>query len=364
MVRRSASLLSCALIAVVTMTGCHGHNPAVRSAARQSAAPTTSAAASAPSAPAGVIVGVIRKSGPLAIYRIGRDRHARPVAEFITPHPGERVSSVSLSSGAEPRACATWAHLDEDRLATGRATMVCYSLDSTHKATPITGIAGNPASVALSADGREIAWTDYTRENNETDVVFGSLVGNRIVSTHRVLPGPSMQCRPCLDNISGVAWSGDHALMLSRQGQDDEGAGLGRLPLDARHIASGWRDGPRSMDAWKTDPAYKYFDYVGSANLHSALAIERPSWNGPPPRGIRERAVLVDLATGRRVATLATALPGRDVTSVSGGAAGIVYRTEGNGPQARYYLRLPGDAAGQPITGLPSDTVYVVAQPS
>src|SRR5437764_9629409 len=96
-VRRSVAVLCGALTAAVTMTGCHGHDPAVRSVAQRSASPTTSAAAP------GLTVGVIRKSGALAIYRIGRDRHARPVAEFTTPRPGQRVSSVSFTSGPEPR---------------------------------------------------------------------------------------------------------------------------------------------------------------------------------------------------------------------------------------------------------------------
>jgi hypothetical protein len=358
--RRSICVLSCALAALVTATGCHGHDPAVRPAARSRA----TAAVPTPKAPAGVMVGVIRKSGALAVYRIGRDRRARPVAGFAAPQPGERASSVSFTSGPRPRACATWVHYDDIGRATAPAALVCYQPDSSPKATTLAGLIDSPTSVALSADGREVAWIDYQESNNEADVVFGALSGDRVTAVRRVLPGHGMQCNPCLEEVTSVAWAGDHALILSREGQDDEGAGLGRLPLDDRHISRGWLDGASTMPAWTADQPYDFFDDVVSADWHSALAVERPSDN-PPPRGVRARAVTVDLATGRRVGIIATALPGRDVTAVSGGAEGVVYRT-GSGYDAdpRFYLRLPGDAVGQPIIALPSDTMDVVAQPS
>lgn len=313
----------------------------------------------------GVTVGVIRKSGALAVYRIGRDRRARPVADFAAPHPGEHALSVSLTSGPRPRACATWVHYDETELPVAPASLVCYQPDSSPQPSTIAGVTGVPGAVALSADGRDIAWIDFRPSNYETDVVFGHLSGDRVTAIRRVLPGHGMQCSPCLEGVAEVAWAGNGALMLSREGQDDEGAGLGRLPLDDRHIRRGWLDGARTMSPSRTDQAYRFFDDVVSADGHAALAVERPSENGPPPRGVRGRAVRVDLATGRRVDIIGTALPGRDVTAVSGGPAGVIYRTEsGSQNDPRYYLLLPGDTVGRPILGLPADAVDVVAQPS
>ena len=222
-----------------------------------------------------------------------------------------------------------------------------------------------PQSVALSPDGHRIAWIDYHASNNETVVVFGKLSDDRAGSLRRVSRDAGGGCAPCLDEVSGVAWAGDNTLLLSRDGQDDEGAGLGRLPLDDRHVSQGWYDGASSIRPPSADADYRYFDFVVSASANTALAIERPSYNGPPPRGIRARAVMLDLTTGRRVAIVATALPGRDVTAVSGGPAGVVYRTvSGYEADPRFYLRLPGDTSGQRITGLPHDAVNVIAQPS
>jgi hypothetical protein len=367
-VRRSIAVVLCAVAALGTAAACSGQGGTTRPAA--DAGSSSRPAATTPATPkppvaSGVTVGVIEKSGALAFYRVGRDRRARLITSVEAPRAGQHAGSVSIAAGSQARACATWVHDNQVDEPTSGSTLACYALDGSGTSATPTEVVGNPTVVAVSADGSRMAWIDYGARNNETDVVFGTLSGDSLVDVQRVKPGGDILCTPCLEGVSSVAWSGDDALVLSRNGQDDEGRGLGLLPLDASHVARGWYDGPTTMSAWKSDHPYVYFDDVVSATDQSALAIERPSYNGPPPHGVRDRAVMVDFASGLREAIIATALPGRRVAAVSGGAGAVVYGTvRGYDSDPRFYLKLPGDTIGQLITGLPDDTTEVIAQAS
>ena len=363
--RRSCTAAAIAVVLLV-LTACHGSGPAIQSSA-QDAQPADTPSPSTTQTSAGVLIAVVRKSGSLAFFRVGRDRRARPVAEFAAPRSGDSVGSVSLASGQQPLACATWFPVAKDgsRDDSIRPSLVCYRPGVSRQPTTLAGVTGSPTTVALSADGQHIAWIDSLPQY-ETNVVVGALAGGGVTALERIRRGGTAQeCSPCLDGVNAIAWAGDRALVLAREGQDDEGAGFGRIPLDDVHIKQGWQYGPTTMPAWKTDPSYKYFDYVQSADAQTAIAIERPSYNGYVPDSIRARAVTIDLTTGRRRSVIATALPGREVSAVSGRADAIVYRTAPgfySSSQLRFYLRLSGDAAGLPITNLPRDTMSVTAQ--
>lgn len=73
------------------------------------------------------------------------------------------------------------------------------------------------------------------------------------------------------------------------------------------------------------------------------------------------------MASGRVLQILATAAKGRDLVSVSGSEAAVVYVTgvfdgDNGWTDTKAYLRLPGESRGTLITGLPADFQTVVAQ--
>ncbi len=359
------------LLAVVT-TACSGGASSPN--ARPSSDGRTSSSGSAPGAPAasqsadtGVVVAVTRKSGALELHRIGNDRRAHRFAMLEPPRGGTYPRSVSLTAGPAPDACVVWGADPLTGDDEAPLTVLCYPHGTT-AGVPLGGATGRVLTVALRADGGAVAWVfSHGKPTYQTDVVVADLRDGSAVNQRRAVYDP--QCPPsdgekCLgfSDPHTIAWAGDGALALSVASESDEASDLRRLPLTSAAMGRGWPDGAALVPVPEQDAGYRFFDDVVSADGRSALAIERDG--GTEEARKPQRAVRVELATGRVLGLVSTPLPGREVQSVSGGNLGVVYVTRtSSGESRRVYLRLPGETRGTIVTGLPSDVVAVVAQP-
>lgn len=343
MTQRSAVLL-CALLAA-----CSGSVP-------EAGRPSPTVAAT------GVVVAVDRGAQGVGLYRVGADRKATPFA-LLAPPTGAEVRSVTLG-GPGPDVCVVWGKRGDDGSGTA-SELRCY-VDGDTEGVPVP-VTGEPdLGAELSADGKQLVWTahptpdgpDYTPDDQ--DLVTASFDQGRVGDVRRYAVyvtggGPSTDVG-CLQ-VVGVAWAGQQLLLECSGDNDYPGGLLLQGPEPGSH--------PTKVPDEEVVPPYNYLTRVGAAATSTALAIqgeycEIECLDHLPPAS--RRAVRVDLATGRVLEVIATALPGRSVTSVSGGPRGVVYVTAGRGG-TRAYLRLPGEKHGVLVTGLPADVEGIVAQP-
>lgn len=353
-VRRVSVLLALALAACS-----NGASPRPR--------PTPSTPTPTPTS-AALPVLAVHDGGGITLYRATAKHGLTWVAALDPPAYGDEAKSVTLSAGDAPDACVVWLRgMDDDDKAV--RTVVCYPYGST-AGRAVAGITGRPTSVALRPDGRALAWlTTSGSPSYQIDVVVGDRDGDAVTNVRRIVPDPKRPpgkegCCMILKGPESLAWSGD-ALLLSIEGQDDEGGGLALMPLDPASVARGWIAGARPIAVPRNAQGYAYYDTVVAADRRTALAVERGQGFFDEDQRVHGRAVRIDLATARVVEVVATPATGRAVTEVSGGARGIAYTTEAvfGGPTT-YYLRLPGEAHGTPLRGLPVTTSgAVLAQP-
>lgn len=69
------------------------------------------------------------------------------------------------------------------------------------------------------------------------------------------------------------------------------------------------------------------------------------------------------MRSGAVESVVSVPLPKRNMHSVSGGDGGVLYQTVGFDGDVRTYWRRPGEARGEPLSGVPADATTIVAQP-
>lgn len=344
-----------AAVSLLLVAGCGHAAPATRPSPTPSATTTPS-----PAAPVrAVVVAADRGKAGVTLYTIGADRHATEVVTVPPPSGTSAATDVSLSSGATPDVCVAWSVRSEERT----AQLWCYAYGSTTGHRIPTGVAAD-GTVALRADGRALAWTEHPSSGGRDDQAFvvadyrdGTVSGERRRATYSE-DGTASRFGCDGTWVVGAAWIDARRLLLECNGENDDPGGL--AVQDATSPAAG-----RHVPDQDVQPPYNYLRQARSADGTTALALQG-EWceiecPGGKPR-VADRAVRVDLATGRVVEVVATPAPGRGVVSVSGGARGVVYVTEGD-TGTRTYLRLPGEAHGTIVAGLADDVKDVVAQP-
>ena len=353
--QRSAVLLCAALLAA-----CQSQ-PAPRATARPSTSPRP-----ATSSPAPTVVVAVETQSDVLLYRVDADRHATRVGQLQRPR-GTSPLAVTLSRGVAPDACVVWGSPGpEDNGGVFPRAVRCYPWgDLVGRTVPVHGRPGY--KVALRADGGALAWTSSpSADSSESDLMDDQAL---VVADYRRGAVTNVRERlvytggdaatvdvGCASFVYGVAWAGDR-LLLECSGENDYPGGL---VLQGQDLLGA----PRAVDD-EDNPPYNYDTEVVTADRGSYLAVEGEYCeiecdDHQPPEA--RRAVRVDLGSGRRE-VIATPAMNRDLLSVSGGDRGIVYVTEGSGPN-RCYLRLPGEKHGVLITGLPADVIRVFAPPT
>ena len=322
-----------------------------------------------------VIVAVSRSSGALELRRVGAATSEATLVRALTPPvSGARVVDLTLTAGAEPLVCASW-HLGPGEVYDDLKTaLVCYPPGAAG-GREVRGVE-RPSEVALSADGSRIAWSLAT--TGEQNPVFSTaeLRDGKVSAVERRRGLASQPDDAFTGNdVQDLAWSDDRHLVVSTAVQSDDDPRLLHVDVDVAP-RRGWLEdgrvvpgppGPpgdgRVVPGPPGPPGYRTFDSVRSAGAGTALARERGydlADDGPP-----DRAVRVDLRTGRLLEVLATTAKGRLLVGVSGTPDAVVYVTAAtvSGPKdVKAYLRLRGQPRGTPISGLPADTQDVLAQ--
>lgn len=350
-----------ALAALLLLTACSAE-PASRAAAPTpgTPAPATPTAAASPSAapsadPSGLLVAVVRGKGGLELHRVSRTTRAATLERVLAP-PAAGATALDVS-GSPAQLCATWYVGAGEPFEQERTALVCYP-EGSSSGTPVSGPA-RPVEVALSADGTSIAWADLDRGENQVlstaRIADGVLSGPR---RHLARAGqPETGERAFTGTaVQDLAWIDEDELAISTGAESDDGPALLRFDVDAAG-GGGWLDDGRPVEV--RTKGYQTYDSVVSVDGPTALAVERGGYldEAAPP----QRAVRIDLVSGRVLEVLATAAGDRLVTGVSGGAQAVVYLT-GSGPgPVRTYLRLAGESRGTTVTGLPADTEQVLA---
>jgi hypothetical protein len=357
-------LLALALASCTSGTTVPGaHRSATPGAAPSSATPVARVA----TAPARrSLVVAVQRSGHegLWLYRVDAARRAHLVRQVAPPGGGGSDADAALSAGATPTLCVVWS---DDSVRTDPAW--CYPWGRDGSALPVDGEA---YGLALREDGEAVAWESVVNPGSESDswddLVVASTGSERtryrrhFVSQEAGSPPAGTRPLGCSDTAGRIVWAGADELLLQAWGDNDF---PGQLYLHS--VADGpTGSAPACREVRERhEPSYNYFTDVGWSDGRTFLAVEGEYCELQCPGGrepLPQRAVRVDVRTGRVTEAVATPAPGRSVTGLSGGPDGIVYRTYGGGEE-RCYLRWPGEKHGAPVTGLPSDVEQVVAQP-
>jgi hypothetical protein len=297
------------------------------------------------------------ESKRVGLYHIPTRTHAARLVETLEPPSGTaRALSVRLTVGAHPQAFVLW----KDSAGT---VLLRYTDDSPDGDRIALGVA--PTSVAISADGRKIAWLAGKPPGYEPnpDVFVADLSGNGVravtqlrADANSARGGGDTQYAP---SVGEMTWAGDTSLLLGLEYESGEGDKLVRVDVDQAKGA-GWGErtgfmGPTHAEVTK---GFELFDVTCPSEGGRALAVEGPRLHVDGPT----RAVWLDVATGEVLGVVATPASGRSVVSVSGGSRGALYET--SGPQGdRTYWRTGGEARGQLLVGLPPGPLEAVAQP-
>lgn len=366
------------VLLVVLTTGCSDSSTSFRPEPRPSSLAPVDASPPAARAPAPpsrraisarpLTIAVGGPPGQLRLYRLlGGARTAARERDLEAPLPTAVVADVSVSSGIAPVTCATWV-LDPAAAEKGdyASRMLCYPAGSS-RGVVMDAAGVNAVNLSVRPDGKAVAWSNYAPEANGT-VSTAVFAGQQLAEVRRYLADPSKPAGASTDKsftgagVGAVAWSGTAALTLSIGMQSDDGSRLVRMPLTADSARRGWLALP-PVQVPPADRAKGYltYDRVTSANRLRAFAVERAHGLGEEPQP-PDRAVLVDLATGRVLEVVATAGKGRYLASVTGSTT-ILYATSAAEQDLKVYVRYPGERAGSPVAGLPTGTRVVFAAP-
>ena len=299
-------------------------------------------------ATAGPVVAVVRRSGGLELFRVAAGRYELQRFATVPGPAGAKAVDVSVSAGARPTVCAVWERGDE-------STLTCHAGGSGPGRFVTTAPADRMSAIAVSHGGGSVAWL-VRNVPGDPDLYHVRPAGGRAgAATH--IPAFGASGRPDGDEaalqVNGLAWSGEDTLVVSHAYDADVNGSLAVVPVGG--APRGWAGGPNVPSAADS--------ILGRAISSSAgidlLAVQQgPGAAGDAP----PRAVRLDIRSGKVLAVVAGALPGRSLESVSGGPGGVLYRTDGDsGP--RTFWRWPGDDKGRPLEGLPADSATVVAQP-
>jgi hypothetical protein len=327
-----------------------------------SAAPGPAAAPPAPTpaqAEESVLTAVTRSSGVLELRSVSTGtRESTLLRTLAPPEDGAQVVDVTMSGGADPLVCASWHTGPGEVYDDLETTLVCYAAGQ-EQGQQLTAVE-RPAQVAVSRDGRRIAWSLLTQ--GEQNPVFSTAqLGDGTVSSVDRRRGRADQPDDASTgtDVQDLAWSDDRHVVVSTSVQSDDGPQL--LHVDVGTPAGeGWLEEGRVVPVPGDHAGYTTFDSVQSARDGTALADERGDamGDGAPP----DRAVHLDLASGEVLAVVATVAEGRYLVSVSGTPDAAVYVTAAEGTDLKAYLRLRGEQRGTRITGLPGDVLDVLAQ--
>ena len=254
------------------------------------------------------------------------------------------VQSVSLAAGPKPAVCALWRSPPSESSEATDA-LHCYAAETGRGRQ----VASEALHVAVRADGRAVAWTEYT----PTALVVADLAGDTTTERRRDEGEP-------LSGLGQVAWLGPHTLVATDVADSDEGEGV--CVIDTARPRGNRRclqPGPEERRK-----GYERFEDAAPAENGYVITVERARWcciqGAPKPPA---RAARVRLSDGKVVGVVATARTGRDVVDVSGGPRAVLYTTAAEGRDLVVSLRWAGDARGAPVTGLPADLLLAAAQP-
>jgi hypothetical protein len=320
--------------------------------ARASSSPKASAA-TAPAtstgalAPPTQVLAVITKGRALELYTLSGTTQPRAQRlRTLTGPAGAEAFSVTVARGPNPRVCAIWSRVE-------RYSLRCYD-GSTGRAQDMTPASGDRVrAVALSVSGQQLAWAVQEVEGRGVTLVAQRAPGGPL----QRIPAYSAVQEEDILGVGDLAWSGDDTLLVSHGYDSDVNGSIARVSLD--NPSRGWTEGPMVEPAMPDGESSVPTGTAASTDNGRVLAVLQILSSDPPTF----RALDIDIATGQ-VLTIATAEKTRQMQSVSGGPAGVLYRTNSyDGEDLRTYWRAPGQQRGRPITGLPSDAFAVVAQP-
>jgi hypothetical protein len=332
--------------------------PRTDASVRPSSARSTSASPSASTDAAGATLAVIRESGVLELFTIDAGaRVARRLRVLEPPAPKAKARSVTLSGGASPMACALWT-------AGARDTVACYE-PAASTGVVVSGPAlQHPAQLALSFTGRSLAWVDLDsgppEHSSYHDVCGGRFDGRRVsqpVCIPAREPGEQLEDTYPAMGVSALAWASENTLLISNSVDDDVNASIAIARIDVGDPPP-WDESTYVRTDGDTWPLIS--GAVSSSATSDVLLVQGGFASTGAQTG---RAVRMNVTSGRIVDVVATALPGRQVRSVSGGERGVLYRTGDYDRDVRTYWRMPGEKRGLPLLGLPSDARDVLAQP-
>ncbi len=318
--------------------------------------------------PRSMMVAVQLLSGGLDLFRIGADRRAHLVRAVPAPHARVPYAGrVTLSAGASPTLCGVW-YGPELPDAPGPSAVACLAPGAAKPVVLAQSPGGYPSStfpdVAVRADARAVAWLDATYPADQADLVTADWDGSSIHNTRRAVADPTHPRRNADGHVfvdpTSLAWAGSRTLAIVVYDYTGE-VGLQTQQVNAATLGNGWMKGATTIRPH--DAGYVYFDDVRSANSDTAYAIERSDGDRPL---WKTRAVSVDVSTGSVVGVVGTPGAGREVTAVSGGSAGVVYRTarvaSAGDSDIHFLIRFPGEKRGEPVVGLPTNASSVEAQ--
>lgn len=357
--RRAAGGVLALAAVVVLAAGCTPTAAPVRTAA-----PSPSVRA-----PAGTAVALVVTAGSeLVVDRLDSatgvavpERRLEPPVSYAT------VVDVSMTAGPDPVVCASWHtgfDLTWDDLQT---SLLCYPPGSS-RGTAVAGT-GHPDQVALSADGRRLAWSEIGREGRSNPVLdTARLVGTRVVAVRR-FPGTAGTAgdRFSTTGVADLAWGDTGHLVVSASGPSAADPRL--LVVDVGGPGrAGWLRAARATPDPSEPPGRPaggsaVHTAVTSAATGTALAVERVS--GPDGEQSGSLAVRVDTVTGRVREVIGSPAPGRRVAAVSAAATGVLWSTtaaDAADPDLRADLHRSGQPGDLRITGLPADATAVLSQ--
>ncbi|HUR51774.1 MAG TPA: hypothetical protein VMZ11_06600 [Mycobacteriales bacterium] len=256
---------------------------------------------------------------------------------------------MTLSGGPRPTVCVLW----RDKEA---GPLECYQWGSDSG----TVVAGTDklgyADIALSYSGRSLAWTG-DNEAGDPKLVYARLSGSVAGPATQVSSlAPGQEPEEAALVVIALAWDGDDALLVSHAYDDDVNGSVARVTLSPP--PKGWSN---AGGFERTDEAWPVTYGSSSPTVGGRLLAKQLGWVTDGRE--TTRAVEIDVATGRVLSVVSVAAKDRRMNDVSGGTAGVLYRTEGRAGDVRTYWRAPSQAHGVPLGGIPADATLVVAQP-
>jgi hypothetical protein len=246
--------------------------------------------------------------------------------------------------------CAVWSDHE-----TG--VVECYAEGAERgSVVPADGASGQ-APLALSYAGTSLAWT-ADGPTGVPDLVYARLTGSTAGTSTRVPAwAPGEEPDEAVLVVGDLAWEGENTLLVSHGYDDDVNGAIARVSLTAP--PKGWTHAYMVDGGDQVWPVLYGLTSATDAGIGLALQLGFFGSNGAE----LTRAVEIDVATGQVASVVSLPAKNRRLSSVSGGADGVLYRTEGSDGRLATYWRAPGQAHGRPLAGLPADVSDVVAQP-